>query len=453
MKLEEFVQYCKMNGFIYQGSEIYGGLANTWDYAPLGALLKQNIKKAWINKFVNKMPGNVLLDGPILLNPRVWEASGHVKSFSDPLIECKSCNQRFRADKLIFDFNGFDVDGMKNEQIQEYVENNHIKCPNCEEFKWAEIKNFNMMFQTYQGVILDKSNQIYLRPETAQNIFIQFKNILRTSRSKLPFGICQVGKSFRNEITPGNFIFRTREFEQMEMEYFVKPGTELEVFKNLKQYCMDFLLNLGVKAENLIFNDHKEEALSFYSNATTDIQYRFPWGFDELWGIASRTDYDLKQHQEYSGIDLTYLDPETNQRYLAYCVEPSVGVERLVFTFLHDSLVTEKLENDERQVLKIHPYLAPYKACILPLNKKQHMPKVMEIYDELANYFDITIEESGSIGKRYRRQDMIGTPYCITVDFDTETTGEVTVRDRDTMQQERVKVENLKAYLDSKIKL
>ncbi|MBN2268253.1 MAG: glycine--tRNA ligase [Acholeplasmataceae bacterium] len=451
--LDQLVQYAKSTGFIYQGSELYGGLANTWDYGPLGSLLKKNIKDAWIKKFMRENPYNVLIDSSILLNPEVWVASGHVGGFSDPLTECKSCNQRFRADKLIEDHDkNVHPDGWSTEQMYQYLVDHKVTCPSCGKTDFLPIRKFNMMFQTHQGVVLEQANQIYLRPETAQGIFIQFKNIQRTTRKKIPFGVCQVGKSFRNEITPGNFIFRTREFEQMEMEFFCKPGTEMEWFSYWKSFCMEWLTNLGLKKEHLEFDDHKPEALSHYSNATTDIRYEFPWGFDELWGIASRTDYDLKAHQNHSGENLTYLDPDTNERYLPYVVEPAVGVERLVLAFLNDSYDEETLENNEiRQVLRIHPALAPYKAAILPLIKKEHGEKAFEIYQELAKYFDVTYDETQNIGKRYRRQDAIGTYLAITIDHDTMKDQTVTVRDRDTMAQVRLPISELKAYIEKAI--
>ena len=455
LTFEEIVTYCKQQGFVYQGSEIYGGLSNTWDFGPLGALLKQNIKAAWTKYFIQAFPRNQLLNGPILLNNLVWQASGHVKSFSDPLIECKACNQRFRADKLVFDFNGFEVDGMKTEEIEAYIAEHKIPCQNCQKTEWLPLRAFNMMFETYQGVVQNSTDKIYLRPENAQNIFIQFKNVLRTTRTKLPFGIGQIGKAFRNEITPGNFIFRTREFEQMELEYFVKPGTELEVFAFFKKYCMQFLTDLGVNPIDLVYSDHKKEALAFYSNATTDIQYHFPWGFDELWGIASRTDYDLSQHQKFSGQDMSYLDPDDNSRFVPYCVEPSVGVERLFFMFIVNALKEEEVAaGDIRQVLKISPFLAPYKAAIIPLNKSKHSELAESIYRQVAKDFDCYLEESGgSVGKKYRRQDAIGTPFCITVDFESEGTQTVTIRDRDTMQQERIPIKDINQYLLNKIKL
>ncbi|HRX44681.1 MAG TPA: glycine--tRNA ligase [Acholeplasmataceae bacterium] len=451
--LDQIVQYAKSTGFIYQGSELYGGLANTWDYGPLGSLLKKNIKDAWIKKFQRENPYNVLLDSSILMNSEVWKASGHVGGFSDPLTECKSCNNRFRADKLIEDYD-HDVhpDGWSTENMYNYLVDNKVACPNCGKSDWLPIRAFNMMFQTYQGVVLEQASQIYLRPETAQGIFIQFKNIQRTTRKKVPFGVCQVGKSFRNEITPGNFIFRTREFEQMELEFFCKPGTELEWFMYWKQFCMDWLTSLGLSKESLEFDDHKPEALSHYSNATTDIKFRFPWGFDELWGIASRTDYDLKAHQNHSGENLTYLDPDTNERYLPYVIEPSVGVERLILAFLTQGYDEERLPTgDIRQVLHIHPALAPYKAAVLPLMKKDHSEKAFEIFQMLSKYMDVTYDETQNIGKRYRRQDAIGTYLCITVDHDTFVDDTVTVRNRDTMAQVRVPIKDLKSYLEQEI--
>ncbi|NLK12378.1 MAG: glycine--tRNA ligase [Candidatus Phytoplasma sp.] len=447
--LDKLVQYAKTTGFVYQGSEIYGGLANTWDYGPLGSLLKNNIKQAWIKKFQRETPNNVLVDTSILLNPQVWVASGHVGGFSDPLTECRSCNNRFRADKLLLEFDGTNADGWSNEKMYDYIVEHKIKCPTCGKIEWAPIRAFNMMFQTYQGVVLEQANQIYLRPETAQGIFINFKNVQRTSRKKIPFGIAQVGKSFRNEITPGNFIFRTREFEQMELQYFVKPGTELESFAYWKKYCMDWLTHLGLSKDNLRYDDHKPEALSHYSNATTDIQYKFPWGFDELWGVASRTNFDLTAHQNHSKEDLSYLDPETNERYIPYVIEPSVGVERLFLAFLSNSLEDEVLEDGEtRQVLKIHPFLAPYKVAVLPLVKKLHADKALEIQTKLSNYFDVTYDETQNIGKRYRRQDAIGTPFCVTVDHQTLEDDTVTIRHRDTMAQDRIKISEIRDYVE-----
>lgn len=452
--LEQIVQYAKTTGFVYQGSELYGGLANTWDYGPLGSLLKQNIKNTWIQKFQKEHPGNILLDSGILLNSQVWKASGHIGGFSDPLTECKSCNQRFRADNMIKDYDAnVNPDGWSFEEMETYLKDHNVVCPNCGKSDFLPIRAFNMMFQTYQGVVLEKANQIYLRPETAQGIFINFKNIQRTSRSKLPFGVCQVGKSFRNEITPGNFIFRTREFEQMELEFFVKPGTEIEWFDYWRKACQSFLLDLGISEIHLKLDDHKPEALAHYSNATTDILYQFPWGFDELWGIASRTDFDLKAHENESGENLSYLDPETNEKYIPYVIEPSVGVERLVLAFLNESLLEETLENGEtRTLLKIHPKLAPYKVAVLPLVKKLHKDKAFDIYKQLSKVFDVTYDETQNIGKRYRRQDQIGTYYCVTVDHQTMDDDTVTIRHRDTMEQERIHINELEAYVLSVLK-
>ena len=447
--LEQIVQFAKTTGFVYQGSELYGGLANTWDYGPLGSLLKQNIKNTWIQKFQKEHPGNMLLDSGILLNSQVWKASGHIGGFSDPLTECKSCNQRFRADNMIKDRDtSVNPDGWTFEDMETYLRDHKVACPNCGKSDFLPIRAFNMMFQTYQGVVLEKANQIYLRPETAQGIFINFKNIQRTSRSKLPFGVCQVGKSFRNEITPGNFIFRTREFEQMELEFFVKPGTEIEWFDYWRQTCQSFLLDLGIDKNHIKLDDHKPEALAHYSNATTDILYQFPWGFDELWGIASRTDFDLKAHEAESGESLTYLDPETNEKYIPYVIEPSVGVERLVLAFLNESLYEETLENGEtRTLLKLHPKLAPYKVAVLPLVKKLHKDKAFDIYKQLSKVFDVTYDDTQNIGKRYRRQDQIGTYYCVTVDHQTMEDNTVTIRHRDTMEQERIHIDALEAYV------
>lgn len=447
--LEQIVLYAKSNGFVYQGSELYGGLANTWDYGPLGSLLKQNIKNAWIQKFQKEHPGNVLLDSGILLNSQVWKASGHVSGFSDPLTECKSCHQRFRADNMIHDYDpSVDPDGWSFEQMGTYLKEHDVPCPNCGKSDFLPIRAFNMMFQTQQGVVLESANQIYLRPETAQGIFINFKNIQRTSRAKLPFGVCQVGKSFRNEITPGNFIFRTREFEQMELEFFVKPGTEIEWFDYWRDRCKTFLTSLGINESHIKLDDHEPEALAHYSNATTDILYEFPWGFDELWGIASRTDFDLNAHQNESGENLTYLDPQTNERYIPYVIEPSVGVERLVLAFLNESLVEETLENgDTRTLLKIHPALAPYKVAVLPLVKKLHKDKAFDVYQSLASSFDVTYDETQNIGKRYRRQDQIGTYFCVTVDHQTLEDETVTIRHRDTMEQKRIHIKDVELYV------
>lgn len=456
LSLEELVNYCKNYGFVFQGSEIYGGLANSWDFGPLGVLLKNNIKNAWIHKFVKEEVNNVALDSAILMNPEVWVATGHVGGFSDPLTDCKGCHSRFRADKLIEDFTeGKETgDGWSDQQLIDFLMNNQVKCPVCGKVDYTPIRKFNLMFKTTQGVIEDSSATVYMRPETAQGIFVQYKNIQRAMRKKVPFGVGQIGKVFRNEITPGNFIFRVREFEQMELEFFCKPHTELEWFSYYKEKCMNFLVQLGIKREDLRFRDHEKEELAFYSNATTDIEYNFPWGFGELWGIASRTNYDLGRHQEHSKVNLEYLDPDTNEKYLPYVVEPSVGVERLFLITLFNAYDVEELENgDSREVLHIKPYLAPYKACILPLIKKRHQEKALELYQELSKTFDMTYDEAGSIGKRYRRQDAIGTPFCVTVDDTTLESGTVTVRERDSMQQEVVKLEDLQDYIENRIKL
>jgi glycyl-tRNA synthetase len=450
--LDKIVQFAKSTGFIYQGSELYGGLANTWDYGPLGSLLKKNVKDAWIQKFQRETEYNVLVDTSILLNTEVWKASGHLGGFSDPLTECKACNQRYRADQLIESFDSsVNADGWSTDQMYDYLLEHKVKCPNCGAHDFLPIRKFNMMFETHQGVVKEQADQIYLRPETAQGIFINFKNIQRTTRKKVPFGICQVGKSFRNEITPGNFVFRTREFEQMEMEFFVKPGTELEWFSYWKSFCMDWLVELGLSDKKLSFDDHKPEALSHYSNATTDIKFEFPWGSDELWGIASRTNFDLNAHQVASSQNLEYLDPETNEKYLPFVIEPSVGVERLILAFLIDAYDEETLESgDIRQVLRLHPKLAPYKVAILPLVKKLHADKAKEIHKQLSKYFDVVYDETQNIGKRYRRQDAIGTYLCVTVDHDTESLGSVTIRNRDTMVQERIQISDLRNYIEEK---
>ena len=454
LTMEKMVNYCKQYGFIYQGSEIYGGLANTWDFGPLGAELKENIKKAWKKRFIQEDPNNVGLDSAILMNPKTWEASGHVDTFSDPLLDCKECHTRHRADKLLEDSGVVEeAGGMSHEELMKLITENHIVCPKCGAFNYTDIREFNLMFKTYQGVTEDNKSALYLRPETAQGIFVDFLNVQRSMRLKVPFGIGQVGKSFRNEITPGNFIFRVREFEQMELEFFCKPGTELEWHQHYKDECKKFLMDLGVNEENLRFRDHSKEELSFYSNATTDIEYKFPFGWGELWGIASRTDYDLSQHQKVSGVSQDYLDPETNERYIPYVIEPSVGVERTILTVLCDAYQEEKLENgDVREVMKFHPYLAPMKVAILPLNKKYHSSKARELYKLLSNNFMTSYDEVGSIGKRYRRCDACGTPFCVTVDDETLNNGTVTVRDRDTMKQEVIKVDELVKYIEEKIK-
>jgi len=448
--IEQIYAYAKRYGFVYQGSEIYGGLANTWDYGPLGVSLKNNIKNFWWKSFVSQNKMNVGLDSSILLNPKTWEATGHASGFKDPLMDCKSCKTRHRADSLISraSNNTVDADGWDYTKMYEYIIENKIKCPNCGGFDYTTIREFNLMFKTSQGVTTESNNEIYLRPETAQGIFLNFKNVLRTSRKKVPFGIGQIGKSFRNEITPGNFVFRTREFEQMELEFFCVPGTEIEWFEYWKKFANDFLVNIGLKPENIKFYDHPQEKLSFYSNATTDVLYNFPWGFDELWGIASRTDYDLKRHQEYSGENLEYLDPNTNESYIPYVIEPSLGVERLFLAVLLDALEEEELENQEtRTLLKINKHLAPYQINILPLVKKYHNEEALKIYDLLSSSFVAFYDDAGNIGRRYRRADAIGTPYCITIDDETLSNATVTVRERDSMEQVRISVSLLKDYL------
>ncbi len=454
LSMEKLVSFAKTQGFVYQGSEIYGGLANTWDFGPLGVELKNNIKKAWWKKFVQESKYNVGLDCAILMNPETWIASGHVGGFSDPLMDCKACNTRHRADQLIEEATKGAVNpaGWSNKEMEEYIKQNGIACPNCGKSDFTEIRKFDLMFKTHIGVIENDKSVVYLRPETAQGIFVNFKNVLRTTRKKLPFGIAQIGKSFRNEITPGNFIFRTREFEQMELEFFCKPGDDLGWYDYWKKFCFDFVISLGVNPEKLRLREHSPEELSHYSKGTSDIEYLFPFGWGELWGIADRTDFDLTRHSEHSGERLDYLDPETNERYIPYCIEPSVGVERLFLTVLCDSYEEEVLENGEtRQVLHLHPFLAPIKVAVLPLVKKLE-DKALEIYDELRKEFMADYDVSGNIGRRYRRQDAIGTPFCVTIDFDTLEDGTVTVRDRDTMAQERVKVSELKEYLAERIK-
>ena len=452
LTMEKLVNFCKQYGFIFQGSEIYGGLANTWDYGPLGAELKNNVKKAWVKKFIQEDINNVGLDSAILMNPKTWEASGHLATFSDPLIDCRACKTRHRADKLVEDDGVADAGGMSNEELVAYIKGHNIKCPNCGKSDFTDIRQFNLMFKTFQGVTEEAKSTIYLRPETAQGIFANFLNVQRSMRLKVPFGIGQTGKSFRNEITPGNFIFRVREFEQMELEFFCKPGTELEWFKHYKEYCKNFLLSLGIKEENLRLRDHSKEELCFYSNATTDIEYKFPFGWGELWGIASRTDYDLTQHQKFSGVSMGYLDPETNERYIPYVIEPSLGVERLVLTVLCNAYEEETLEDGStREVLHLHPYLAPYKLVVLPLVKKHHQEKAMEIYKTLQKSFMCTYDDSGNIGKRYRRADVVGTPFAITIDDETIEKGTVTIRERDTMKQEVINIEDIKEYIEKRI--
>ena len=454
--MEKIVSLCKSRGYVYPGSEIYGGLANTWDYGPLGVELKNNVKKAWMKKFVQESKYNVGLDAAILMNPQTWVASGHVGGFSDPLIDCKECKTRHRADKLIEEWahdNGKDMiaDGMSDSEMIKFKDDNNINCPSCGKHNFTDIRKFNLMFKTFQGVTEDAKAEIYLRPETAQGIFVNFKNVLRTTRRKMPMGIAQIGKSFRNEITPGNFTFRTREFEQMELEFFCKPGTDMEWFEYWKSYCKKWLLDLGMKEENMRMRDHSKEELSHYSKGTTDIEVKFPFGWGELWGIANRTDFDLTQHQNHSKEDMSYLDPETNERYVPYCIEPSLGADRVTLAFLCNSYYEEEVgEGDVRTVLKLHPALAPYKLAVLPLSKKLS-DKAGEVYAELSKYFMCDYDEAGSIGKRYRREDEIGTPYCVTVDFETLEDGCVTIRDRDTMEQIRIKIEDVKAYIEEKI--
>ena len=447
--MDSIVALCKGRGFIFPGSEIYGGLSNTWDYGPLGVEFKNNIKKLWMKKFVQESETNVGLDCAILMNPRVWEASGHVSGFSDPLMDCKECKTRYRADKLIEDA-GFNPNGMTSEQMEEFIKEKEISCPNCKAKNFTGIRKFNLMFKTFQGVTEDKKFEIFLRPETAQGIFINFSNVQRSMRKKVPFGIAQIGKSFRNEITPGNFTFRTREFEQMELEFFCKPGTDAEWFEFWKNFCENWLLSLGMSKENIRIRDHEKEELCHYSSATSDIEYLFPFGWGELWGIADRTDFDLKQHQKFSGKTVDYFDPETNERYIPYVIEPSLGADRVALAFLCDAYTEEEIEGEKRTVMKLHPALAPFKACVLPLSKKLS-EKAKEVKKELSKCFMVDYDEAGSIGKRYRRQDEIGTPICITYDFESEEDGCVTVRDRDTMKQERIKIESLKDYISKKI--
>ena len=453
LTMEKLVAFCKQYGYVFQGSEIYGGLANSWDYGSLGVLLKNNIKSAWTKKFIQEDINCVGLDSAILMNPKTWEASGHIATFSDPLIDCKKCKTRHRADKLVEADGVEDAGGMNHEELMNYIKEHNVTCPNCGALDYTDIREFNLMFKTFQGVTEDAKSTIYLRPETAQGIFVDFLNVQRSMRLKVPFGIGQIGKSFRNEITPGNFIFRVREFEQMEMEFFCKPGEELKWHQYYKDYCYNFLLSLGVKAENLRLRDHSKEELSFYSNATTDIEYKFPFGFGELWGIASRTDYDLSRHQEVSGVSQAYLDPETNEKYIPYVIEPSVGVDRMFLTILCDAYDVEQLENNEtREVLHLHPYLAPYKVAVLPLAKKYHSEKAHEVFKTLASSFSCSYDESGSIGKRYRRNDAIGTPFSVTVDDETINNNTVTVRDRDTMEQVVVKLDELENYIRERVK-
>ncbi len=445
--MDSIVALAKNRGFVFPGSEIYGGLANAWDFGPLGVEFKNNVKRAWWKKFVQESPYNVGLDSAILMNPQTWVTSGHVGGFSDPLMDCRDCHTRHRADKLIED-TGVSAEGMDFDEMTAYIKEHDIACPECGGTNFTDIRKFNLMFKTFMGVTEDAKNEVYLRPETAQGIFVNFANVQRTTRKKLPFGVCQIGKSFRNEITPGNFLFRLREFEQMECEFFCKPDTDLEWFEYWRGYCHDFLLKLGMKDENLRMRDHDKKELSFYSKATTDIEYLFPFGWGELWGIADRTNYDLGRHQEASGKGLDYFDQETGERYIPYVVEPSLGADRVTLAFLCDAYDEEAVgDNDVRTVLRLHPALAPFKAAVLPLSKKLG-DKALEIRNMLSKYFMVDYDDAGSIGKRYRRQDEIGTPICITYDFDSENDGCVTVRDRDTMQQERIKIDALREYIE-----
>ena len=455
--MDKLVALCKSRGFIFAGSEIYGGLANTWDYGPLGVELKNNIKRAWWKKFVQENTLNTGLDSAILMNPNVWVASGHVGGFSDPLMDCKSCKTRHRADNLIEDYISrkkldLSIAGWSNEQMEKYIADNKIPCPNCGKCDFTGVRQFNLMFKTFQGVTEDSTNTVYLRPETAQGIFVNFLNVQRTTRMKVPFGIGQIGKSFRNEITPGNFIFRVREFEQMELEFFCKPGTDLEWFAYWKEFCKNWLLGLGIKEDSLKLRDHDPEELSHYSNATTDFEFKFPFGWGELWGIADRTDFDLNAHAKVSGKNMEYTDPNTGEKYVPYVIEPSLGVERMVLTLLCNAYEEQELEGgDSRVVMHFHPFIAPYKVAVLPLQKKALGEKAEEIYKNLSKKFSATYDESASIGKRYRRQDEIGTPFCVTVDFDTLEDNCVTVRDRDTMEQVRISIDELEEYIAKRI--
>ena len=454
--MEKIVSLCKNRGFIYPGSEIYGGLANTWDYGPLGSELKNNVKKAWQKKFIQECKYNVGLDAAIFMNPETWVATGHVGGFSDPLIDCKECKTRHRADKLIEEWatkNGQDLvaDGWSDEEMIKFMDDHDINCPNCGKHNFTGIRKFNLMFKTFQGVTEDSTSQIYLRPETAQGIFVNFKNVMRTTRRKLPTGIAQIGKAFRNEITPGNFTFRTREFEQMELEFFCKPGSDEEWFKYWEEFCKNWLLSLGMDENNIRLRQHSKEELVFYSKGTTDIEFKFPFGWGELWGIADRTNYDLSRHMEHSKQDLSYLDPETNEKYIPYVIEPSLGCDRATLAFLCNSYEEEEIaEGDTRTVLHLHPALAPYKVAVLPLSKKLS-EKAIEVYEKLSKDFMCDYDEAGSIGKRYRREDEIGTPYCVTIDFDTLEDNQVTIRDRDTMEQVRVSIDELNDWVKNKI--
>ncbi|MEF9983916.1 MAG: glycine--tRNA ligase [Oscillospiraceae bacterium] len=449
--MEQVVSLCKNRGFVYPGSEIYGGLSNTWDYGPLGVEFKNNVKKAWWKKFVQESKYNVGLDSALLMNPQVWVASGHVGGFTDPLMDCKECKTRHRADKLIEEATGVEPNGWSDAQMMDFIKEKNITCPNCGKSNFTDIRKFNLMFKTFQGVTEDSKSELFLRPETAQGIFVNFANVARTTRKKLPFGVGQVGKSFRNEITPGNFTFRTREFEQMELEFFCKPGTEIEWFNYWKNYCHNFLLSLGINDENLRLRDHEQAELSHYSNATTDIEFVFPFGWGELWGIASRTDFDLTQHSNQSGKSLEYFDSDTNTKYIPYVVEPSLGADRVALAFLCEAYDEEEIgEGDVRTVLHLHPALAPFKACILPLSKKLN-EQASEIYQKLAEHFVVDYDDSGSIGKRYRRQDEIGTPFCITYDFESVEDNCVTIRYRDSMEQERIAIDKLVEFIEKSL--
>lgn len=456
LTMEKLISLCKSRGFIFAGSEIYGGLANTWDYGPLGVEFKNNVKKAWWKKFIQESPYNVGMDSAILMNPQTWVASGHLSNFDDPLMDCKACKARFRADKLIEDFytakgESVSCDGWSNEQMENFIKENNIVCPECGKSDFTSIRQFNLMFKTFQGVTEDSKAEIYLRPETAQGIFVNFKNVQRTTRKKIPFGIGQIGKSFRNEITPGNFTFRTREFEQMELEFFCKDGEDLEWFKYWKEYCINWLKTLGMKEDAMRVRDHSPEELSFYSKATSDIEYLFPFGWGELWGIADRTNYDLSQHAKFSGENFEYVDPYTNEHYVPFCIEPSLGADRVALAFLCCAYDEETLpDGTTRNVMHFHPFLAPFKAAVLPLSKKLN-DKAEEIYAELSKEFMVDYDDAGNIGKRYRREDEIGTPYCITVDFDTENDNAVTIRDRDTMEQVRVPINEVSSWIKKHI--
>ena len=454
LTMDKIVNLCKARGFVFPGSEIYGGLANSWDYGPIGSELKKNIKELWWKRFVHENEYNVGIDAAIIMNPRVWQASGHLTNFSDPLIDCKSCKQRFRADNLIEEFSKGTVsaEGMSREDMEKYIQENKVKCPNCGHSNFTGLRNFNLMFKTFMGVTEDAKNEVYLRPETAQAMFVDYKNVVRTQRPKMPFGIAQMGRSFRNEITPGNFIFRTREFEQMELEFFCKPGTDLEWFEYYKNQMRTWLYDLGIKKENLRERNHSKEELSFYSKATCDFEFLFPFGWGELWGIADRTDYDLTQHQKASGENMEYIDPVTNEKYIPYVVEPALGVDRMFLSILCNAYAEETVgENDTRVVLHLIPALAPYKVAVLPLSKKLS-EKAKEVYRKLSKSFNCDYDEAGSIGKRYRREDEIGTPYCVTIDFDTLENDTVTIRDRDTMEQIRLSISEIEDYIREKIK-